>query len=84
MCRRDPSVRRPVAEVSARSASGLPVVVPEIQLLYKAKHHLEKDEHDFRAALPRLSPEQREWLRRALEIVHPGDPWLDHLDAPAA
>jgi hypothetical protein len=81
VCRRDPSVRRPVGEVFTRSASGLPIAVPEIQLLYKAKHHLEKDEHDFRAASPRLSPEQREWLRRSLEIVHPGDPWLARLDA---
>jgi hypothetical protein len=81
VCRRDPSVRRPVSEVCARFASGLPIAVPEIQLLYKAKHHLEKDEHDFRSALPRLSPEQREWLRTSLEIVHPGDPWLARLDA---
>jgi hypothetical protein len=81
VCRRDPGVTRPLSEVWSRSASGLPVVAPEIQLLYKAKHHLEKDEHDFRTALPRLSAEQREWLRRALEIVHPEDPWLDRLGA---
>jgi hypothetical protein len=81
VCRRDPSVRRPAAEVFTRSASGLPMVTAEIQLLYKAKHHLEKDEHDFQAALPRLSPEQREWLRGSLEVVHPGDPWLAPLEA---
>jgi hypothetical protein len=84
VCRRDPAVRRPVAEVCTRSASGLPIVPPEIQLLYKAKHHLEKDEHDFRTALPRLSGEQREWLRASLEIVHPGDSWLERLGAPEA
>ena len=79
VCRRDPSVRRPVGEVHLRAASGLPIVAPEIQLLYKAKHHLDKDEHDFRAVVPRLSPERRAWLRRALEVVHPGDPWLEGL-----
>jgi hypothetical protein len=81
VCRRDPSIRRPVAEVCIPSASGLPIVAPDIQLLYKAKHHLEKDEHDFRVAVPRLSPEQREWLKRSLEVVHPGDPWLARLEA---
>jgi len=40
--------------------------VPEIQLLYKAKHHLDKDEHDFRRALGELAPKQRAWLRWAL------------------
>ena len=70
-----------MAELSIRSASGLPIVVPEIQLLYKAKHHLEKDEHDFRAAVPLLSPQQREWLKQSLEVVHPGDPWLAELEA---
>jgi len=77
--RRDPSVTRPVAEVQLRSASGLPIVAPEIQLLYKAKHHLDKDEYDFQRVVPRLSAEQREWLKHGLEVVHPGDPWLAHL-----
>ena len=84
LCRRDPSVTRPVVELWTRSASGLPIVVPEIQLLYKAKHHLEKDEHDFRAAVPRLSPQQRQWLKWSLEVVHPGDPWLAELEALGA
>jgi hypothetical protein len=81
LCRRDPSVRRPAAEVWTRSASALPIVAPEIQLLYKAKHHLEKDEHDFQVTAPRLSREQREWLTRSLGVVHPADPWLAQLEA---
>jgi hypothetical protein len=79
LCRRDPSVTRPASEVWIRSASGLPIAAPEIQLLYKAKHHLEKDEHDFRATIGRLTDERRSWLRQALEVVHPGDPWLAQL-----
>jgi hypothetical protein len=63
-----------------RSASGIPIVAPEIQLLYKAKHHLDKDEHDFRLTVARLSGEQCSWLRDALTIVHPDDPWLEQLD----
>jgi hypothetical protein len=79
VCRRDPSVRRPVAEVQFTSASGIPTVAPEIQLLYKARHHKDKDEHDFRGAVGRMSADQRAWLQGALEVVHPGDPWLNEL-----
>jgi len=79
LCRRDERVTRPVGEITARAASGVPIVAPEIQLLYKAKHHLDKDEHDFRAVVGLLAPEQRAWLRDALEIVHPDDAWLDSL-----
>ena len=70
---------RPLRELSFLSASGLRAVAPEIQLLYKAKHHLEKDERDFDAVVGRLSPDQRRWLRQALEIVHPEDRWLPRL-----
>jgi hypothetical protein len=59
LCRRDARVRRPAGELAIGSASGIPIVAPEIQLLYKAKHHLDKDEHDFRVVVARLSEEQR-------------------------
>jgi len=80
LCRRDARVTLRVDELVVESPPGVPVVVPEVQLLYKAKHHLDKDEHDFNVTTPRLSAAQREWLRAALEIVHPDDPWLARLD----
>jgi aminoglycoside-2''-adenylyltransferase len=75
-CRRNMEITRPVAEISRQSSSGIPYIVPEIQLLYKAKWHREKDEHDFQTALGLLAPQQRAWLKEGLEIIHPGDPWL--------
>jgi hypothetical protein len=78
-CRRDPAITRPVASISRRSSTGIPFLVPEIQLLFKAKWHRPKDESDFRAACPRFDPTQRAWLAEALGIVHPGDPWLAEL-----
>ena len=45
-----------------------------------AKHaHLEKNERDLAAALPRLERERRVWLRDAVARVHPGHKWLDVL-----
>jgi hypothetical protein len=79
ICRRDARVTRPFTELTSRSSEGIPFVVPEVQLLYKAKHHLEKDEHDFERALPRLHQPQRTWLKDALGVVHPDDPWLEAL-----
>ena len=79
LCRRDPAITRPICEISRRSSHGIPFLVPEIQLLFKAKYHREKDEHDFRTAIGHFTPAQREWLKQGLEIIHPGDPWLARL-----
>lgn len=52
----------------------------EVQLLYKAKGNRAKDQHDFQACLPRLTPEAKLWLRQALLIEHPsGHPWVAEL-----
>jgi len=83
--RRHPNLRVPTGQVAARSVagreapSGIPFLVPEIQLLYKAKHHRPKDEADFDVAEPGLDDPQRQWLRQALEAHHPGDPWIRRL-----
>jgi hypothetical protein len=78
-CRRNMLVTRPAEEIYQTSSSGLPTIAPEIQLLYKAKRHRPKDEHDFQAALPLLSEAQRAWLKAGLEICHPADPWIGRL-----
>ena len=54
-------------------------MVPEIVLLYKAHEGAEKDETDFRAALPHLSPSATAWLVRALEETTPEHPWVAQL-----
>jgi aminoglycoside-2''-adenylyltransferase len=79
ICRRDPSIRRPYREVVGRTADGLPFVVPEIVLLFKAKAVRPKDELDFERVRPRLSAGATRWLRTSLERVHPGHPWLELL-----
>ena len=76
--RRDDRVRRPLGEVTA-TASGIPVVRPEIQLLYMAKSEDAKNEHDFAVAAPALDLPASEWLRHALALVHPHHRWIDRL-----
>jgi hypothetical protein len=79
LCRRDQRVTRHVREVAIRTDSGIPICAPEIQLLYKAAHPIEKNEHDFELVAPRLIGKPRVWLHEALEVVHPGHRWLEQL-----
>jgi hypothetical protein len=78
--RRDPSVTLDLRRAFVVTESGLPVLAPEIVLLYKAKPigH-EANDADFRACLGRLDAVRRAWLERALQRVYPEHPWLDRL-----
>jgi len=77
--RRDPAVRMPLAEIERTSPEGIPYLVPEIVLLYKAKNVREHDVQDFDIAHPSLDAKQRAWLREGIALVHPGHPWLERL-----
>jgi aminoglycoside-2''-adenylyltransferase len=77
--RRDPRVRRPLAEAIEFSPETIPYLAPEIVLLFKAKALTEKDEADLAVTLPMLTRHQIEWLRTALEIVHPKHQWTARL-----
>lgn len=79
--RRDPRIRRPIADIGLVNADGIPYLAPEIQLLYKAKGSRPKDERDFAAMLPRLDAAQRQWLREATALAYGEHPWLDRLAA---
>lgn len=80
--RRDDRVRRPVAELGARSVEGVPYLVPEVQLYYKAGEPRPRDEQDFAAALPALDVAQRGWLAGAITRTYGRHPWNDSLRRP--
>lgn len=85
ICRRDPSIRLPYAQVIERTEEGIPYGAPEIVLLFKAKHADEAKNHaDFQATLPRLDARRRRWLRSALARIHPAHSWLPDLELVAA
>jgi hypothetical protein len=79
ICRRDQRIRRPGADVVARTSDGIPYQQPEIVLLFKAKAMRPKDEADFASVLPLLDSSRRRWLSDALALVHPGHRWLEAL-----
>jgi hypothetical protein len=77
--RRDEQIVLPYDRVIGRGAAGIPYLMPEIVLLFKAKQPRQKDEADFAAALPLLAPPARAWLRHTLDRVHPGHAWIGAL-----
>ncbi|MZD09800.1 hypothetical protein GTW43_32665 [Streptomyces sp. SID5785] len=83
ICRRDPRLRLPYDAVRAHTADGIPYLVPELVLLFKAKALRPKDESDFRGALPLLDRARRARLRGWLERTHPGHAWTAALTSAA-
>ena len=76
---REPSVARSLRRGARQSAWAVPTAVPEILLFYKSNDPRPHDEIDFLALLPQLDQEQRNWLRKAISLVHPSHPWLTQL-----
>jgi len=81
VCRRDTSISLSYDELILRSPDGVPYVVPEVALLFKAKHLRPKDQIDFRAVLPSMPHMRRTRLHGWFSRIHPGHPWIDALDA---
>ncbi|MDW5322536.1 nucleotidyltransferase domain-containing protein [Plantactinospora sp. KLBMP9567] len=79
ICRRDDRIRRPYADIVRYDPDGVPYLVPEVVLLFKAKAVRAKDEADFATALPLLDDPARRWLDDALALVHPTHPWRARL-----
>ena len=79
ICRRDENLRLPYDVIIERTADGIPYLVPELVLLFKAKEVRPKDQQDFDGVLPLLGPRRRRLLAEWLERVHPGHSWLEEL-----
>jgi hypothetical protein len=71
----DRFLKRSTSAHQAETA-GLQYLSPDVQLLYKAKALRPKDQEDFERVRPRLRPDETRWLRNALELEHPGHPWI--------
>jgi hypothetical protein len=82
--RRDRRISLPRGKVGMVLRSGLPILVPEVVLLFKAKHRLPKDEADFKRVYPQLSSEPREWLMHGIELAHPDCLWQQDLQDHAS
>ncbi|MGC4879781.1 nucleotidyltransferase domain-containing protein [Micromonospora sp. DT43] len=76
ICRRDATIRLPYADIIRYTSARIPYLIPELVLLFKAKHVRPKDQADFDGVLPLLAHSQRATLSTLLRQVHPGHVWL--------
>ncbi|NJO81353.1 MAG: amino acid transporter [Blastochloris sp.] len=75
--RRDQTITCGLEQAFLFSQSGIPILAPEIVLLYKSKYVA--DEHtvaDFQNVLPLLDTNRRHWLCDALFTLNPDHPWI--------
>jgi hypothetical protein len=76
--RRDASLTLARGRMSFETSSGVPVLAPELVLLYKSSA-VEEYAEDFRNAAPALDAPAREWLKRALAKLYARHPWAEEL-----
>ncbi|WP_338133387.1 nucleotidyltransferase domain-containing protein [Bacillus sonorensis] len=79
---RDKSVRRSIDDIFLKTVEGIPYLRPEIQLLHKAggSQVREKDFNDFQTMLPSLLPQEKAWLKSALNRQFPGGhAWVEFI-----
>ena len=78
--RRDISITLPVEKMIISSTSGIPILAPEIVLLYKSKN-VETSPYvgEFKKVLPKLSDEARDWFATALKKLYTNHIWLEDL-----
>lgn len=80
---RDRSITFPIEDLRDRR-DGIPLLAPEIQLLYKARvPHRPKDLADLQRVIPKLGHDRREWLRDHVSRLYPESPALSILDRVA-
>jgi GNAT superfamily N-acetyltransferase len=75
---RDARLTMPLSRAIRRTADGVPYLAPQIVLFTKAKNGRPKDRADLDNTLPTLDAPAREWLAKAIAMVHPGHAWLEH------
>ncbi len=76
--KRDARISLPLEQI-LWERDGIAYLKPEVQLLHKARAVRPQDQVDLDVCAPLLDPGARSWLRDALELAHPGHPWMDEL-----
>jgi hypothetical protein len=74
--RRSRRVTLDMSRLGSLTTDAIPVLCPEVVLLYKAKSVRPTDQHDFEMLHSLLDARQRQWLSAALRVCHPGHPWI--------
>jgi hypothetical protein len=79
ICRRDPTIVLPYVDVYEWTDDGIPFVIPEVVLLFKARDVRPKDQADFEQVIEVLSGERRSRLATWLRSLDSRHRWLPDL-----
>ncbi len=79
MYRRDLRITLGLGRWIVRGTWRVPVIAPQIALLFKSKNPRPKDELDLKTALPMLTPAELHWLADAVARGNCRHPWLPTL-----
>ena len=79
ICRRNETIRLPYATSSATPGTASRTWRPSWSCCSRPSTPGRKDQADFDATVPHLTPAQRETLAGLLARTHPGHPWLADL-----
>lgn len=82
ICRRDPTITLPYTELIATTANGIPYLIPEVVLLFKAKANRPKDNSDFHRVLGLLPEHRLTRLNTWLTRLYPDHPWSSEMYDP--
>ncbi len=83
---KDPHIARPFAESVGDSPAGVPALMAEIVMFFKATAYegvegypRPRDESDFLVLLPLLAGDRRQWLYESIAARQPSHAWLQTL-----
>jgi hypothetical protein len=74
--RRDSRIKRKLHNAFLTTNNGIPILCPEITLLYKSKNPRPKDMMDFANIYKHLDLEQKQWLQESLKLIYIEHPWI--------
>ena len=77
--RRDTRIQRPAEQIITTTEAGIPVVCPEVQLLYMAASLEPKNQHDFDLVRRHLRERDAAWLVGVLAVTQPRHRWITAL-----
>lgn len=72
-------IRKPLADITLTSATGLAYLAPEIVLLFKSRSLRPNDHADFLAVQSLLDKPRRRWLAERIAPRYPDHAWLPML-----
>jgi len=78
--RRDTSIAIPADQALLQTEQGIPILAPEIVLLYNSKYDKTENDPEVHVIVGALAPEKKAWLRDMLVKLYGHHKWVQYLE----